>query len=166
MPASGISPAPDTPQMKPTKVRIAIMAILFITVVIAFLDRVNVSIIIADPTFKSEMHIMTNPTAQGLLMSFFIFAYALSQMFLGPIGDWLGPRKTVLASIFSWGIAEIIGGVAATLNIVYLSRLLLGVVEGTHYPMMSRYVRNWMPPREWGKANAAWTMGVYVGPAI
>jgi sugar phosphate permease len=167
MAATGTSRTPLVPEtMKPSRIRIAIMAILFITVLVAFFDRVNVTIIIADPAFKSEMHIMNSPTAQGLLMSFFIFTYALGQIFLGPIGDWLGPRKTVCVAVFSWGITQIIGGFARVLNTLYLSRLLLGAVEGMHYPMMSRYVRSWMPPREWGKANAAWTMGVYVGPAI
>jgi sugar phosphate permease len=163
----GVSKVSDMPQTgKPTKVRIAIMGIMFLTVLIAFLDRVNVSIIIADPAFKSEMHLMNNPTAQGSLMSFFLFTYALGNIFFGPIGDWLGPRKTVLISIFSWSISVIMGAVARTLNLLYASRLLLGTVEALHYPMMSKYVRNWTPPREWGKANAAWALGIWAGPTV
>jgi sugar phosphate permease len=144
----------------------AIMAILFLVILVGFLDRVNISIIIADPTFKSEMHIMNNPTAQGLLMSLFLFTYAIVQVFFGPVGDWLGARKISLICVFCWGIAEIIGGLARVLNTLYLSRLLLGAVEALPYPMMSKYVRAWMPPRDWGKASAAWTVGVYVGPCI
>ncbi|MDR3564293.1 MAG: MFS transporter [Negativicutes bacterium] len=151
---------------KPTRVRVMIIAILFITMLVAFLDRVNVAIIIADPAFKAEMNIMNDPTAQGLLMSFFLFAYALGNMFFGPIGDWLGPRKAVLISIFSWGIAVIMGGVAKTLNILYLSRVVLGVGEALHWPMMSKYIKNWMPPHERGKANAGWVLGLMIGPAI
>jgi sugar phosphate permease len=167
MPETGVSRvqlASET--VKPTKIRIAVMAVLFITMLVAFLDRVNVSIIIADPAFKSEMHIVSNPTAQGFLMSFFLFTYALGQIFFGPIGDWLGPRKTVFISVVSWGVSQILGAIARTLHVLYLSRLLLGTVEALHYPMMSKYVRNWMPPREWGKANAAWTLGVWIGPSI
>jgi len=151
---------------KPTRVRVIIIAILFISMLVAFLDRVNVSIIIADPAFKSEMNIMNDPTAQGLLMSFFLFAYALGNMFFGPIGDWLGPRKAVLISIFSWGLAVIMGGVSRTLSVLYLSRVVLGVGEALHWPMMSKYIKNWMPPQERGKANAGWVLGLMIGPAI
>jgi sugar phosphate permease len=167
MPGTGVSEVQLALEaVKPSKIRIAIMAVLFITMLVAYLDRVNVSIIIADPAFKSEMNVMNNPTAQGFLMSFFLFAYAIGQICFGPIGDWLGPRKTVFTSVISWGVAEIMGGIARTLNILYLSRLLLGTVEALHYPMMSKYVTNWMPSREWGKANAAWTLGNWIGPCI
>jgi sugar phosphate permease len=151
---------------KPTKVRVSIAAILFITMLIAFLDRVNISVIIADQTFKTEMNIMADPTAQGLLMSFFLFCYALGNMFLGPVGDWLGPRKAVSCSILSWVFAVVMGGVATSLNVLYVSRALLGIGEAIHWPMMSKYVKNWMPPQERGKANAAWVLGLMVGPAI
>ena len=73
---------------KPSKVRVTVVVILFISLLVAYLDRVNVSIIIVDPIFKNEMGIAGNPTAQGLLMTFFAMAYGIGQFFLGGIGDW------------------------------------------------------------------------------
>jgi sugar phosphate permease len=35
-----------------------------------------------------------------------------------------------------------------------------------HWPMQSKYVKNWFPPHERGKANAVWVVGLMAGPAI
>ena len=151
---------------KPSKVRVTVVVILFISLLVAYLDRVNVSIIIVDPIFKNEMGIAGNPTAQGLLMTFFAMAYGIGQFFLGGIGDWLGPRKTIIFSLFSWTIAVAMGGCARILNVLYASRILLGLGESLHWPMLSKYCKNWIPSQERGKANAGWNLGLYVGPAI
>lgn len=151
---------------RPSKIRVSIIVILFISLLVAYLDRINVSIIIADTAFKTEMGIMTNPTAQGLLMSFFLFAYGAGMFVLGGIGDWLGPRKAVIISILSWCVAVTMGGFARTLNFLFASRLILGLGEAMHWPMMSKYTKNWIPSQERGRANAGWTLGLFIGPAF
>jgi sugar phosphate permease len=35
-----------------------------------------------------------------------------------------------------------------------------------HWPMQSTFVKNWFPPNERGKANAAWLIGLMAGPAL
>jgi len=47
-----------------------------------------------------------------------------------------------------------------------VARLLLGVGEGVHWPVQMKYVKNWFPPQERGKANSAWQFGIYIGPAL
>jgi sugar phosphate permease len=44
--------------------------------------------------------------------------------------------------------------------------VLLGLGEGLHWPVQSKYVKNWFPPAERGKANALWIVGVFLGPTI
>jgi len=112
------------------------------------------------------MSLKTNPTAQGLIMSFFLFSYGISNVILGPIGDWMGPRKAMCLSILSWGVAVILGGLAKTLNLLYMSRVILGAGEAMHWPMQSTFVKNWFPVSERGKANSAWVVGLMVGPAL
>ena len=58
------------------------------------------------------------------------------------------------------------GGIAATFTIMLAARVILGLGEGMHWPMQSKYVKNWFPPHERGKANAVWVVGLMAGPAI
>ena len=151
---------------QPTKKRVVLAAILFITLMVAYLDRVNVSVLLADPKFIAEMGLKTNPAAQGLLMSLFLFAYGFGNMLLGPVGDWMGPRKAMCLSIFSWGIAMVVGGLTKTINGLFVSRVVLGLGEAMHWPMQSTFVKYWFPVKERGKANSAWVVGLMVAPAV
>ena len=151
---------------QPSRVRVTLAIILFLTLMVAYLDRVNISVILADPIFIDEMDLKSNPMAQGLIMSFFLFSYGISNMLLGPIGDWMGPRKAMSLSILSWGVAVIFGAMSKSLSFLYVSRVVLGAGEAMHWPMQSTFVKNWFPLKERGKANAAWVVGLMVGPAI
>ncbi len=94
------------------KRRMWIVGILFLVVLIAYLDRVNVSILIADPRFLNEMGINGQKVQQGLLMTFFLIPYALSNIVLGYLGDRIGPRISMSISVFLWSVALFIGGAA------------------------------------------------------
>ena len=151
---------------KPTKQRVILVLILLVTLLIAYLDRVNVSVLLADNTFLSDMGIKGQPVQMGLLMTLFLIAYGISNVFLSPIGDYLGPRKAMCLSIFLWCLSLFIGGIASTFTIMLAARVILGIGEGMHWPMQSKYVKNWFPPHEWGKANAVWVVGLMAGPAL
>lgn len=152
--------------LAPTKMRVVLAGILFFTLLISYLDRVNVSVLAADPNFLNDMGIKGQPVMMGLLLTTFLYAYGLSNLVVGPIGDKLGPRKAMSIAIILWAIAIGVGGLAATFAIMVAARILLGIGEGLHWPMMSSYVKNWFPPAERSKANAAWLLGVMVGPMV
>ena len=152
--------------MKPTRQRVILVLILLVTLLIAYLDRVNVSVLLADNAFLTEMGIKGQPMQMGLLMTVFLIFYGISNVFLSPLGDILGPRKAMSLSILLWGISLIIGGIASTFTIMLAGRVILGIGEGMHWPMQSKYVKNWFPPHERGKANAVWVVGLMAGPAI
>jgi len=146
--------------------RFTLSVILFITCMIAYLDRVNVSVLIADPKFISDMGITGQPVKMGLLMTLFLVTYGIFGAVLGPIGDKVGPRRAMISSIFLWTISVLIGGLAPTFALMLISRLILGAGEGLHWPMQFLFVKNWFPPKERGKANSAFLLGIMVGPAI
>jgi len=150
----------------PTKERWLLVGILMITLLIAYLDRVNVSVLLADNLFLTDMGIKGQPVQMGLLMTLFLIAYGISNVFLSPLGDLLGPRKAMSVSIFLWCFSLFLGGIASTFTIMLAARLILGIGEGMHWPMQSKYVKNWFPPSERGKANALWVVGLMLGPAI
>ena len=153
-------------ELKPTRQRVVLVLILLVTLLIAYLDRVNVSVLLADNTFLTDMGIKGQPMQMGLLMTVFLIFYGLSNVFLSPLGDILGPRKAMSLSILLWGISLVVGGIASTFTIMLAARVILGIGEGMHWPMQSKYVKNWFPPHERGKANAVWVVGLMAGPAI
>ncbi|HIU64497.1 MAG TPA: MFS transporter [Candidatus Avacidaminococcus intestinavium] len=151
---------------EPTKKRVALVIILLFTVLVAYLDRVNVSVLIADPAFLEAMGINGKPFEMGLLTSFFVASYGIANFILTPFGDKLGARKTMILALLLWAISSVIGGLAQSFGIMLASRILLGLGEGLHFPMQSKFVKNWFPPHERGRANATWIVGIMAGPAI
>jgi sugar phosphate permease len=149
-----------------TRMRVWLAAILSFTVFVAYLDRVNVSILIAFPPFLQEMGLKNNPVGQGLLMTFFLVAYGLGNVLLGPVGDRLGPRKAMSIALIFWTVPLLIAANARTVTLLYAAMFILGAGEGLHYPMLSVFVKNWFPREERGKANSAWLVGQMVGPAV
>lgn len=139
---------------------------LLITLLVAYLDRVNVSVIVADSAFLNEMGIAGDAASMGLLMSMFLFTYGVSNMILSPIGDKIGPKKAMMLAIVFWMGSLVVGGLAPTFAVLIISRFLLGLGEGLHWPMQSKFVKNWFPPMERGKANATWGIALYFGPAV
>ncbi|MDD4600204.1 putative sulfoacetate transporter SauU [bioreactor metagenome] len=155
-----------TTNVAPTKQRYVLVFILLITLLVAYLDRVNVSVLAADVTFLSDMGIKGQPIQMGMLMTLFLIAYGFSNVLLSPLGDILGPRKAMSLSIALWGASLFIGGFAVSFSTMLVARVILGLGEGMHWPMQSSFVKNWFPPHERGKANAVWLIGLMVGPAI
>jgi len=150
----------------PTKVRVWLAALLSFTLLVAYLDRVNVSVLIASPRFLEDMGLKNNPVGQGLLMSFFLVAYGLGNVLLGPVGDRLGPRKAMTIALIGWTIPCCIGAVARSVSVLYASRFMLGAGEAMHYPMQISYVKSWFPLQERAKANSTWIFGQMIGPGI
>ncbi len=155
-----------TATMKPTRQRAVLVGILLLTLLVAYLDRVNVSVLLADKTFLADMGIAGQPIEMGKLMSYFLIAYGIANVALSPLGDIWGPRIAMSVSIFLWILSVIIGGFAATFTIMLLGRVVLGIGEGMHWPMQSSFVKNWFPPFERGKANAVWLIGLMSGPML
>lgn len=154
------------PQEPPTRQRLVLGFVLLVTLLVSYLDRVNVSVLIADKQFLTDMGILGQPVKMGLLLTTFLFAYGLSNLLLSPLGDKLGPRKAMITAIALWGISLLVGGFASVFPFMIASRIMLGLGEGMHWPMQSKFVKNWFPLNERAKANAAWLFGLMVGPAV
>ena len=149
-----------------TKVRVWLALVLAFVVLVAYLDRVNVSLLIASPRFLEEMGLKGNPVGQGLLMTFFLISYGLGNVLLGPVGDRLGPRKAMSIALVTWSAPLMVAANAKTITVLYASMFVLGAGEALHYPMQIALVKNWFPRQERGKANSTWLLGQMIGPAL
>lgn len=152
--------------VKPTHKRFTLLAILLLTITVAYIDRVNITVLMADKTFLNDLGLAGNPAKTGLLMSCFLVAYGVGNVCLSGLGDIFGPKKSMIAAIIVWFFSMMLGGFATILGVMLLSRFLLGLGEGLHFPMMNTYCRAWFPVQEKGKASAIWFIGTSVAPAI
>ncbi len=161
---SGIAPA--MPAMKATKYRWAVPSILLGIGTISYFDRLNVSVLIADLVFLKSMGIDGDAVKMGLLMTVFTVGYGVSSFLFSSLGDKYGPRKMIIGAIILWAISMFAGPIAGTFAILLTTRALLGIGEGLHWPMQAKYVSNWFPPNEQGRANGIWLLGPKLGPAL
>lgn len=141
-------------------------ATLAIVVFSAYLMRVNISILIADPGFLRDMGLVDKPAFQGAIMSVFLLAYGIGNVTLGSMGDRFGPRTTALVAVTLWVVAMALSGIAKVYAMLLVAQVVLGVGQGMHFPTLSVYIKNWFPLQERALANAIWDLGVILGPAL
>ncbi|WP_345814393.1 MFS transporter [Paraburkholderia sp. PREW-6R] len=135
---------------------------LFITVVITYLDRSNLSI--AATAIAQDLQL--DPARMGLVFSAFGWSYALLQIPGGMLVDRTRPRLLLALVIGLWSLATIVQGLAGTFAVLLSLRVLLGALEAPAYPTLNRVVTTWFPDSERARAIATYTSGQYVGLAF
>lgn len=156
--ASRAEPALATPSRK----RFFIMVLLFITVVINYLDRSNLSI--AAPALTSELGI--DPVHVGLIFSAFGWTYAAMQIPGGWLVDRVPPRILYSVALLLWSLATVMLGFAGSFIALFVLRMAVGALEAPAYPINSRVVTTWFPERERATAIGFYTSGQFVGLAF
>src|SRR5690554_5848490 len=99
--------------MRKIPYRYLVVTILFLIWIVVYLQRVNIGFLIVDEGFLSDLGLMGQSAKQGLLMTLFLIPYALSNVIGAPIGDLLGPRKTMLLGLVIAASAMFMGAIAA-----------------------------------------------------
>jgi sugar phosphate permease len=148
------------------KLRLWIAVFCFLAYFVAFLDRVNISVLIADPVFTKTFGITTAKSTQGLLMSTFLFTYGVSCFLVGPVIQRFGPKKSLAVGLLSWALFTGVMGAAASIGFVLLCRALLGLGEAVLGPGVSKLVQTWFPVHERAKANGAWYVGLQMAQIL
>ncbi|WP_206808863.1 MFS transporter [Paradesulfitobacterium ferrireducens] len=143
-----------------------VVFVLFVALLVAYLDRVNASVLIADTGFLNDMGIANRPDLRGLVMSVFLWAYGGAALLLSFALDKIGARRGLVMVALIWSASMFLGGIAGSFVALILSRLVLGIGEGLQLPVNSMVVKTWAPPRERGMANSIWGTGLFVGSAI
>lgn len=146
----------------PSRKRFFIMLLLFITVVINYLDRSNLSI--AAPALTSELGI--DPIHVGLVFSAFGWTYAAMQIPGGWLVDRVPPRILYSAALVLWSLATVMLGFVSSFIALFVLRMAVGALEAPAYPINSRVVTTWFPERERATAIGFYTSGQFVGLAF
>lgn len=144
---------------KPTTVVLGLLCVMYL---ITYVDRVNIST--AADSIQREFA-LTN-TQLGFLQSAFGYPYLMFQIFGGWIGDRFGPRRTLFLCGLIWASATILTGFSGGLMSLFFCRVLVGIGEGSTFPVATRAMQGWTPVGRRGFAQGLTHAFARLGNAI
>ncbi len=147
-------------------------ALTFVTITV-FLDTVGFGVIMPVlPDFLMEL------TGLGLSETsawagYLVISYAALQFLFAPVignlSDRFGRRPVLLASLSMYAVNYLIAGLATTLWVLFIGRVLTGISSAT-YATANALIADVSPPEEraqnFGLMGMAFGLGFIVGPAI
>ncbi|HET7863891.1 MAG TPA: MFS transporter [Burkholderiaceae bacterium] len=135
--------------------------VLMVTLFVGYLDRMNISMALPLIAQQYGWSVAQTRELGGTLMTVFYVGYGLSNLFLSPLGVRFGPRASLLVVVSLWSLFTALGAVvSASLTALMVTRVLLGLSEGIHFPMMNLLTKRWFPPHERARANSVWMGGL------
>lgn len=147
---------------KPTRVRYLVLALIFINIVINYMDRSNISV--AASHMSKDLKLST--VQMGLIFSAFGWVYAALQIPSGYLVDRFKPRVVYACSLFIWSLAtllqSIVGGFGSLLGL----RLSIGCFEAPVMPASNKVASSWFPTNERASAIAIYSSAQFVGLAF
>ena len=147
---------------KVTRIRYGMLALLFVNIVINYLDRSNLSV--AAPSLAKELNLSS--IQLGLIFSAFGWTYAALQIPGGLIADRIGPRILYTFCLVTWSLATVAQGFAKEFASLFAFRMATGAFEAPTYPVNNRIVTSWFPDHERASAIAMYVSGQFIGLAF
>ena len=141
-----------------------VVFLLALGMVIAYVDRANLSSVLALQDFKSAFPLSNFD--RGLLNSAFFWSYALLQIPAGWVVDRYGAKRPYAIGFAIWSLASAASGLVQDLNQLVVARLLLGAGESVSTAASLRWIRFHCAERDRGLATGILFAGTKVGAAI
>jgi MFS transporter, ACS family, D-galactonate transporter len=132
--------------------------------VIAYVDRTNLSVALAAAEFKQYFHF--SDEQRGFLNSAFFWSYTLLQIPAGFVIDRFGVKRPIAVALFFWCLASAATSVATLLGQLIALRLLLGVAEAVVFPAGLSWIHRNIDEERRGLAAALFVGGTKWGPAL
>lgn len=142
--------------------RWTILSMLFLAMVINYVDRAALSI--AMPFITQDYHL--TPAEKGLIFSSFFFGYALFCFVGGYLADRFGPKRVLTWSMGFWSV--LCGSTALAFNFwsLLIVRALFGVGEGPVSTTANKAINSWFPITERARAIGIAQAGGPLGGAL
>ena len=130
--------------------------------VVNYLDRACLGVLA--PTLKGELGI--DEAQLSYVITAFQLAYMATMPLAGRLGDWLGPRATLLLAVVWWSAANMLHGFATGWKSLAGYRALLGIGEAGNFPTAGKVVAEWFPPEERTLATGIFNLGAGFGAML
>ena len=139
-----------------------IAGLLFLSTVINYMDRQNLSILAR--TIQDDLHI--SDLQYSYVVQDFLLAYTLSYLVAGRLTDYFGTRISMAFFVVWWAIADMSTSLSRGLLSLGCFRFLLGVGEPGNYTAAPKAVSEWFPPKERGLVIGIYTAGATLGATL
>ena len=138
-------------------------ATLAVTFLIAHYDRLNIALAMPLIAVEQGWDSAQTATNGAVLMGLFYAGFGIANIFLSPLGQRVGARKSLIVMLVLWSLFTAMGAVASQILVLLMaSRVLLGLSEGIHPPMMNQLTNDWFAPSERSRANSTWISGLFL----
>ncbi len=144
--------------------RWAVVALLCIAFIIAYLDRQNLSIALTSKQFKTFFGL--NDYGRGLLNSAFFWSYAALQIPAGWIIDRYGVKRPFAIALAFWSLIAGATAWCGSFTSLFALRLLLGAGEAVNTPAGMRWIRLNFSHKQHGFVMGLYQASAKLGPAI
>lgn len=145
-----------------SRVRFAVLAMVFAAAFITYLDRVCLSV--AAPAMQKEFGL--SQIQFGWVFTVFYIAYGVAEVPASWLGDRWGQRRMLVRIVGCWSAFTMLTGVARSLPTLLITRTVFGAAEAGAFPTLSRALSRWFPVTERGGANGVLWMGARSGGAL
>ena len=139
-----------------------LVTILLLGALVNYLDRSTLSI--ANTTIAA--HFNFDSIKMGLLLSAFMWPYALASLPAGWFVDKFGINKIFLFSIALWSLSSILGGLVIGFYSMYLARVLLGIAEAPFFIIAGKVAQHFFKPTERGMAASVINLGPRIANGV
>src|SRR6188768_2574842 len=115
-------------------------------------------------------HIAGNLSATVDEATWALTSYLVANAIILPLTGWLagvfGRKRLLMASITGFTVSSLLCGLAPTLSMLVLFRLIQGATGGALQPLSQAVLLESFAPHERGKAMAFWALGMVVAPIL
>jgi ACS family glucarate transporter-like MFS transporter/ACS family D-galactonate transporter-like MFS transporter len=152
-----------------TKVRYAILLLIFLITTLNYADRATLSV--TGSAMRTAFGF--DAIRMGYIFSAFSWAYVLSQLPAGWLLDRFGARRVYAASIFLWSLFTLLqssigllGSAGAAVVALFVLRFAMGAAESPAFPANAKVVASWFPTNERGTASAIFNAAQYFAAVV
>jgi DHA2 family multidrug resistance protein len=97
-------------------------------------------------------------------------SYLAANAVILPLAGWLanhfGRKRLMIWSVLTFTAASLLCGLAPTLPILVIFRVIQGLTGGVMMPLSQSVMLEGFPPHERGRAMGFWSVGIVLGPIL
>ena len=120
--------------MSRTRFRWFVVFLLFAITIVNYIDRAAIAYAI--PMIQRDLGL--SPAATGAVLGAFGLGYAMTTLLGGFAVDRYGARAVLTIAAILWSLSIGMTGLATSVAILYIARVLLGISEGPNFPALDR----------------------------
>jgi len=148
--------------VKSQKSPFILVPLLFVSGLIAWADRVNISV--AAPKIMEEFK--WDVATMGVVLSAFGWGYLLTQLGTGWLSDRWGGIRTLTAAMLGWSAATLLTAVPRTPGGMAVARGIVGVCESAYGPAQATVITTYFPSHQIGRVLSVCVSATALGPLL